>query len=675
MSDDELESPLESLFSDRIPEPGESSSEAEPSKLAAAHLFSSDEPPAEEVGEMPQKVSEEAMSAEVDLTGRSTRGDEQPIVAGEPLDSGAARVLSLLWESRRGESIGDRTESELEQGRERILNLLLGGATLGGGVAMLALIVGVIQRFDRLPTYIPYFIAYALVVAAYRSRRIPVRWRVGVLIGVSYAVALFSILENGVASTAPWYLLAIPLLFFILVSDRAGVLSGIVNVVVFVALAAAYHLGLLHVRPLIELEDSLPQFLIVSTSFALITMIVVVVQLLFSRAQRGIRSSLQEQSTALSEAHAVSAQRQQELERANAMLQRQARHFELGIQIGQVAAMGLGVDEFTDQVVRLIHERVESHYVGLFILDESHQHAQLQATAGLPIESFLPQQQRVLVSDDLLLRQCVSSGQARILLGIDQVQNLSEGRDGGAFLLSDTHSAIALPMIARGEAIGVITVQSQSPVAFKNEDVVSLRTVADQVATAISGAQLAEELQVRLQEMETLQRYYVREAWDQFLATETDRLYEYDQPGVEALSNQSLPEVERILTEPRITVFESGEASAPSVLASPISLREQVLGVLGLHRSEADEPWTQDQIELVEAISEQMGLIIENSRLFSEAQSRAARERRAREITARMRQSLDVETVLQVAVREISQSLGLAALDVRLGVDTQSTIE
>jgi GAF domain-containing protein len=680
MSNDELGSPLESLFSDGVPQPEGPTPEpeqielipgegAESTRLAAAGLFSSDEAPVEEAEEAPP----DALGETAPVVEEMPR--ERPIALDEASSSEAARFLSLLWESQRGESIDGQVEDELEQGRERILNLLLGGAAVGGGVVVLALIVGIIQKFERLLVYFPFFCGYALIVVAFRVRRIPMRWRVGVLIGVSYAVALLSIWQNGLVGTAPWYLLATPLLFFILVSDRAGVLSGVVSTVVYVLLAVGYHLGLLRVDTPIELADSLSQTLVVSTSFALVTMIVVVVQLLFSRAQRQIRLSLQEQSTELQESHAVSAQRQQELERANTTLQRQAQHFELGIQIGRVAAMGLGVDEFTDRVVRLIHERVASHYVGLLTLDESREHAQLRATAGRSIDLFSPEQQRLPVSSDLLLRQCVSSGRARILLGIDQVQSLSEGDDEVLLLLSDTRSAMALPLIARGEVFGAITVQSRSPAAFRNEDMVSLRAVADQVATAISNAQLTDELQARLEEMETLQRYYVREAWDQFLATEATKLYEYDQPGVDALGNQALPEVDRVLNEPRITVFERGEASAPSVLASPISLREQVLGVLGLHRSDTDEPWTEEQVELVEAISEQMGLIIENSRLFAEAQSRAARERRAREITARMRQSLDVETVLQTAVREMGESLLLRDVTIQLLADYEGTVE
>jgi GAF domain-containing protein len=509
-------------------------------------------------------------------------------------------------------------------------------------------------------------VAYALIVLAFVVRRGSLHWRAAVLIGATYAVALFSMLANGVASTAPWYLLATPLLFFILVDDRAGVFSGIVNTAIYVLMAAVYHLGLLDVRKPIEVENSLSQFLVVSASFALVSMIVVVIQLLSFRAQRRVRHSWQRQGKALQESYAVSAQRQQQLERANTALQRQAEHFELGIQIGRTATRGLDVDQFADEVVRLIQERVEAHYVGLFLLDSGRQYAQLYATAGMALEAFTPQQRRLLVSGDMLLRQCVSSGRARILLGIDQVQNLSGGDGEAALLLLDTRSAIALPMIARGEVFGLIVVQSRSPAAFRNEDMVSLRTVADQVATAISNARLADELQSRLQEMEMLQRYYVREAWDQFLTTEAERLYEYDQPGVAALGERPLPEIDRVLTEPRLTILDQEEASAPSVLVSPISLREQVLGVLGLHRTDADEPWTDEQIALIRAVSEQMGLIIENSRLFAEARSRAARERRAREITARMRQSLDIQTVLQTAVREMGEALELRDVSIQL---------
>ena len=100
---------------------------------------------------------------------------------------------------------------------------------------------------------------------------------------------------------------------------------------------------------------------------------------------------------------------------------------------------------------------------------------------------------------------------------------------------------------------------------------------------------------------------------------------------------------------------------------APISLRDQVLGVLEFQRADADEAWSDDQVALIEAVSEQMSMMLENSRLFADARLRAARERRIGEISARLRESLDVERVLQTAVREIGEALELYDITIQLG--------
>jgi GAF domain-containing protein len=249
------------------------------------------------------------------------------------------------------------------------------------------------------------------------------------------------------------------------------------------------------------------------------------------------------------------------------------------------------------------------------------------------------------------------------VLGADDVRDLT-GRTGGSpFLHSDARSALALPLIARGSVFGAISVQSGEPAAFHGGDVVSLRIIADQLSSAISNAQLAQELRECLEQLETLQHYYVRETWERFLAESTSSTYEYHRPEIEPLGDGPLPELERVLADPRLAMLGGDDASS---LLVPIPLREHVLGVLGLHRLDADQPWTEEQVDLLAAVSEQMGLIIENSRLFSEARSRAARERRARQIVARLRQSLDIEEVLATAVQELGDALQLHEVTIRL---------
>jgi len=67
------------------------------------------------------------------------------------------------------------------------------------------------------------------------------------------------------------------------------------------------------------------------------------------------------------------------------------------------------------------------------------------------------------------------------------------------------------------------------------------------------------------------------------------------------------------------------------------------------------------------ALTEQPGVALESARLFQDTQRRAAREQLTSQVTGRMRESLDVETVLKTAATEMRQALGLDKLIVRLG--------
>jgi GAF domain-containing protein len=576
------------------------------------------------------------------------------------------RVLSPVLEEGEASQVppasgqGERT---LERGRAHILNLLLGGAMIGGAVAVLALIAGIVQDPARLPRYVPFLAGYALIVAAFALRRVPASWRVAVFIFVTYVVALFSVLENGVLSTAPWYLLTVPLLFFILVGERAGVVSALVNALLYVGLAMAHRLGWLQARTAIDLAENASQFRVVSATFVLIIIVVVVVQWLFVRGQRQITTALLERSTALRKAQVSDQAHRRELELANETLQRQAMHLGLGIQLGRISTEGLTLEAYADRATSLIYERLNQDYVGLFLLDEEQLYAVLQASRGKGVEAMLPGHARLAVTESPLLEQCVRRAQAQMALNIERSNDPSTQ---DVFLLHGMGSAVALPLVAPGQVIGAITVQSEAPTAFRDDDLVTLRAVADQVSMAISNAQLSEELGERLREMEIMQARYVREAWESFAPTRDTILYEYEQPGVPTWGDSAWPDLDRPLSDPGLAIAGMDESSAQPALFSPIRLRDTVLGVLGLHLAEPDQAWTDDQIELIEAVSDQMALIIENSRLFEEARARAVRERQARQITARMRETLDVENVLGTAADEMYRALGLDEIVIRL---------
>jgi hypothetical protein len=64
-----------------------------------------------------------------------------------------------------------------------------------------------------------------------------------------------------------------------------------------------------------------------------------------------------------------------------------------------------------------------------------------------------------------------------------------------------------------------------------------------------------------------------------------------------------------------------------------------------------------------------LGVALDTARLYEETQERAERERMVGEITSHMRETLDLETVLQTAAREMRRALDLAEVEMRLGPD------
>jgi GAF domain-containing protein len=102
-------------------------------------------------------------------------------------------------------------------------------------------------------------------------------------------------------------------------------------------------------------------------------------------------------------------------------------------------------------------------------------------------------------------------------------------------------------------------------------------------------------------------------------------------------------------------------------LAVPITLRDQVIGALNLRFE--DEYVAPETVSLIQEITNRLALTLENARLLEESQRRAARERLTGEVTARMRETLDVDRVLQTAVREMRAILNLAEAEVQMGVE------
>jgi GAF domain-containing protein len=204
---------------------------------------------------------------------------------------------------------------------------------------------------------------------------------------------------------------------------------------------------------------------------------------------------------------------------------------------------------------------------------------------------------------------------------------------------------------------------------------------------AIDNARLFAETQAALEEMEATHRRYLGQAWTAYLQTARMTSYETERPGVAPLGNVVLPEVQQAVERQRTTVLTGDGAEGPvlspalsavegeaegesrSALVTPIALRGEIIGALGIHDEDGARQWTDDEVALVEAVTERMALAVENLRLLDETQRHAARERLTREITDNIRAAVTVEDAIQRAVREMGRALGASEMVARIGTE------
>jgi len=358
----------------------------------------------------------------------------------------------------------------------------------------------------------------------------------------------------------------------------------------------------------------------------------------------------------------------QKLEVTTLQAQRRAMQLETAAEVSRAATSVLDPDELVRQAVDLIRDRFDLYYASLFLLDESGHRAVLRAGTGEPGRQMLKAGHKLEVGGQSMVGWCTANAQARIALDV--------GEEAVRFdnpLLPETRSEMALPLTSRGQVIGALDVQSVEEGAFSDEDITVLQTMADQIAVAIDNARLFAEAQARLEAVQAAHRSYLRQSWDEFLPTRKTTDYEYAQPGVILPKDAVWPKVRQVMAQQQRTVVMPGSgdgeeepAPAQSALVTPITLRGQVIGALGLQEVDRTRQWTADEIALVEAVADQMALAVENARLFEEAQ------RRLQEITTLYEasqaclsisdQEILLTAIIEAAVRATGATLGSVML-------------
>jgi GAF domain-containing protein len=346
--------------------------------------------------------------------------------------------------------------------------------------------------------------------------------------------------------------------------------------------------------------------------------------------------------------------RSSELNRVNEQLQAKAARLQAASDISQDLMLHLNDKpaELLTRAARSISEKLGYYHVGIFLLDDAREFAVLRASNSKGGQQMLARRHQLKVGGAGIVGYVSQSGRPRIAL--------DTGADAVFFnnpYLPETRSEIALPLRAGNNVIGVLDVQSTQSSAFSDEDTNTLMTIANQIAILIKGLLFEETAQGS------------RRTYQGQDAKEKAEGFSY-RPDGSIVANVLVDEnshVQRAVSSGEtVVVNQPGRGTMPS-LAVPVKFREQVIGVIHIESREASRSWTDDEIALVQAISDRAALALENARLFADATRRVEQEETIFRVTSQIGASTDFERILHTTIQELGLALGASRSFIQIG--------
>jgi GAF domain-containing protein len=336
-------------------------------------------------------------------------------------------------------------------------------------------------------------------------------------------------------------------------------------------------------------------------------------------------------------------------------LERRAHYLQASAVVAQEATASVSnLPQLLHVVAQTVGKQFGFYHVGLFLLESDGEWIKLQAAFSLGGLQMLAQGHRLSPDERCIVCWVVRQGKYCLARGA--------GEDAVPILanpyLPDTRSELALPLQIGDEVIGVLDVHSAQVDAFMDEDITALQALAGQIALAISNARLFQQVQANAEVERRAYGELSREAWQKLLRAQPDLGYLSDAQG-------ERPAV--AVLEPQMAqVLQTGQSAIEdSIVSIPIRLRGDVIGVVDGRKPDGAN-WSAGEIELLQAMTEQLNVALEGARLYQDTQRRAAREQLLGEVAGRVRESLDMEMVLKVATREIRRTMNLEKVVVRL---------
>jgi len=471
----------------------------------------------------------------------------------------------------------------LAEWRDRLIHSLCRGAVVVGLFTLIPSLIESIIAGDVLDGVLSGLAYLIVIIAAFV--RMPYRLRAWLLLFDVYLLSINSLLLSGLRADARVYLTALAPLALMLFGYRGAIFSFILDIITMVGM------GWLIVSERYVLENTYGQLdpLFWITAGAVILLISFVLFLGINLLLREFESTSQRERDLYNGLLGERASLERRVEDAT-------RDLALAAEVGQRLSLMRDPDTMLLEAVELIRDRFDMYYTQVYLLDPTGRSLVLRAGTGAAGQTLLRRGHRLPV-DLVSINGTVAAERQPVI--VEDTETSARHRPNP--LLPDTRSELAVPLIAGDRVVGVLDLQSDRAGALREENLPAFEALAGQFAITIINAELFVEAERARQNVEAQARRLTREGWFDFLdgIQQRERVgFSFDQKDVQPLE------------KPLAGILDE------AVLVTPIQVAGEPVGVIQL---EGQESWAQDDVEMVDAVAQQVAQQVENLRLIAQA--------------------------------------------------------
>jgi len=366
-------------------------------------------------------------------------------------------------------------------------------------------------------------------------------------------------------------------------------------------------------------------------------------------------------------------------------------------QISQITDLGT----LTKQITQLIQETFKYYYVAVFLISDETGRLHFKDSAGSD-ESERPDFERDshpgFALGEHMIGHVAETGRELVANDVTEEPRYKEVNS-----LDETKSEVVIPLKVETRIFGVFDVQSDERYAFDENDLLVLRSLADNIAIAIQSTRLYQEVQTRADQLATvsevsraityildidelLQRivsliherfgfpyvhlYTIDPVQEKitFKAGSGERTALYSEAGASfdldaekgilswVYQHGETKRVDDVNQEPLFLESPYAQVVGGSEMTVPLYFGGQILGVLDIQSGQTNAFSSSDQ-QLMETLADNIAIAIRNARLYRSEKWRRQVSESLRDVAGLLSENTALENVLDAILVQLQKSL------------------